>query len=52
MKKAVRSGDLKNLSAERFQELGLDLDAGLGPDEYNSLHWACHYGKAEVRKNS
>lgn len=50
VKKAVRSGDLGSLSAQRFGELGIELDEGLGVDQYSALHWACHHGKAEVRK--
>ena len=52
IKKTVKNGDLQGLSAERFHELGLQLNQGLGPKEYTSLHWACHYGKAEVSYHS
>ena len=48
IKRAIRNGDLQGLSVEKFQELGLELNEGLGPKEYTPLHWACHYGKAEV----
>lgn len=50
VKRAVRSGDLAGLSRERFRELGIELDEGLGADQYSVLHWACHQGKAEVKK--
>lgn len=48
LKKAVKNGDLKELSAEKFLELGLQVDQGLGAEDYSCLHWACHHGKAEV----
>lgn len=48
LKRAVRDGDVKSLSADRFRELGVEVDQGLGVDDYASTHWACHYGKAEV----
>ena len=48
VKKAVKSGDLRELTAEKFQELGVHVDQGTGAEDYSSLHWACHYGKAEV----
>ncbi len=48
IKRAVRDGDLNGLSAARFLELGVEIDEASGADEYTCLHWACHYGKAEV----
>lgn len=50
VKRAVRGGDVKGLTAERFKELRIELDGGLGTDQYATLHWACHHGKAEVQK--
>lgn len=48
LKRAVRGGDLNLLSWERLGELGVQVDQGLGVEDYALLHWACHYGKAEV----
>lgn len=48
LKRAVKNGNLEELSPEKFQELGLQVDQSLGAEEYSCLHWACHYGKAEV----
>ena len=48
MRRAVKNGDLAGLSAERLEELSVELEKPLGTDEYTCLHWACHYGKAEV----
>ena len=31
-----------------LKELSVELEKPLGTDEYTCLHWACHYGKAEV----
>ena len=49
IKKAIRSGNVEDLEKSNFQECGLDIDSGLGDDNYTALHWACHYGRAEVR---
>lgn len=50
VKRAIRKGDLQSLSADRLQELGVEIDGGIGRDDYTILHWACHYRKAEVSK--
>lgn len=49
IKRAVKDGDLLGLCADRLQDLHINVNDGLGPEDYTSLHWACHYGKAEVR---
>ena len=48
--KEYSNGDLAGLSAERLaiEDLSVELEKPLGTDEYTCLHWACHYGKAEV----
>ena len=48
VRRAIKNGDLAGLSAERLEELSVELEKPLGTDEYTCLHWACHYGKAEV----
>ncbi len=48
VKRAIKNRDLLGLSADKFQELHINLNEGLGLEDYTSLHWACHYGKAEV----
>jgi len=48
LKRAVRSGDVKALSAGRLDELRLEVNEGVLPDLYTALHWACHYRNAEV----
>ena len=48
LKRAVRAGDMKALSAGRLDELRLELNEGVYPDHYAALHWACHYRNAEV----
>ena len=50
LKRAVRAGDMKALSAGRLDELRLELNEGVLPDVYTALHWACHYRNAEVRR--
>lgn len=50
IKRAIKSGDLEGLSADRLRELRVELNVGLGVDEYSCLHRACHYGKPEVRE--
>ena len=50
IKRAVRGGELQDLTLDSLRELGVGLDEGVGLVEYNCLHWACHYGKAEVKK--
>ncbi len=51
LKRAVRSGDLKSLSAGRLDELRIELNEGFSPDSYAALHWACHYRNAEVGRH-
>lgn len=48
VRRAIKIGDLASLSAERLEELSVELEKPLGADEYTCLHWASHYGKAEV----
>ena len=48
IKEAIRSGDLDALDEERLHELGVDSDSELGEDGYTPIHWACHFGRAEV----
>ena len=48
IKKAIRSGDTDDLEEEKLHELGVDVNSTLGNDGYTPLHWACHYGRAEV----
>ena len=48
VKRAVATGDAEALAAERLNELGVDVNDTIGSDGYTPLHWACHYGKAEV----
>lgn len=48
LKKAIFSGDLEALEKVNFQKYGLDINSPLGNDGYSALHWACHYGRAEV----
>lgn len=49
IKKVIKDGDLQGLSADKFHGFGVQLNEGLGPKDYTCLHWACHYGKAEVK---
>ncbi len=48
LKKAIRSGNVEDLEESNFQNYGLDINSALGSDGYSALHWACHYGRAEV----
>ena len=48
VKRAIAGGDAEALAAERLDELGVDVNDTIGNDGYTPLHWACHYGKAEV----
>ncbi len=52
LKKAIRSGNVEDLEESKFQHYGLDINSALGSDGYSALHWACHYGRAEVIKLS
>ena len=52
VKEAIRSGDLDALEEERLEELGVYANSELGEDGFTPVHWACHYGKAEVRNYS
>ena len=45
VRRAIKNGDLAGLSAERLEELSVELEKPLGTDEYTCLYWACHYGK-------
>ena len=48
IKRAIRSGDLDALEEHKLQEMNVDVDTGLGSDDFTPLHWACYYGQAEV----
>ncbi len=48
VKQAIKAGDLGTLGPERLEELGVDVNECLGSEDYTTLHWACHYGRAEV----
>ena len=45
VRRTIKNGDLAGLSAERLEELSVELEKPLGTDEYTCLHWACHYGR-------
>lgn len=48
VKEAIRSGDVDALDEDRLQELGVDANSELGEDGFTPVHWACHFGRAEV----
>ena len=50
VKKAIREGNLEILEADNLHDLDIELNEGLGEDGYTPLHWACYYGRTEVRK--
>ena len=43
IKEAITSG-----KAELLQIKADDLKKSIGPEGYNPLHWACHYGQVKV----
>ena len=48
VKEAIRSGDVDVLDEERLEELGLNANSVVGDDGFTLVHWACHFGRAEV----
>lgn len=48
IKKAIRSGDLDALEKRKMEEMNVEINTGLGADDFTPLHWACYYGQAEV----
>ena len=50
VKEAIRSGDLDALDEDKLEELGVYANSELGDDGFTPVHWACHYGRAEVYK--
>ncbi len=48
VRQAIKAGDLAALAPERLEELSVDVNECLGSEGYTTLHWACHYGRAEV----
>lgn len=48
VKEAIRSGDVEALDEDRLEELGVGANSVVGDDGFTLVHWACHYGRAEV----
>ena len=48
VKEAIRSGDVDALDEERLEELGFNANSVVGDDGFTLVHWACHFGRAEV----
>jgi hypothetical protein len=48
VKEAIRSGDVDALDEERLEELGFKANSVVGDDGFTLVHWACHFGRAEV----
>lgn len=44
IKETIRSG-----KAELLQIKAGDMNKSIGPEGFNPLHWACHYGQVKVR---
>lgn len=49
VKEAIRSDDVDALDEERLEELGFNANSVVGDDGFTLVHWACHFGRAEVR---
>lgn len=48
VKEAIRSGDVDALDEDKLEELGFNANSVVGDDGFTLVHWACHYGRAEV----